>query len=280
MEIKKFDYNGSEITFEIGSEVIVNATEMAKPFGKRPVDWLRLSSTTEFMETLSSVRKSHTSMIQTVMGSPETGGGTWLHEDVALEFARWLSPVFAIWCNDRIKELLKFGMTTTPEATEKILGDPDFGIRLLLELKSERAKISNLERENTLNELRITEQVKVITQSKPKVDYFDEVLSSDDLVTTTVVAKGLGMTAAALNKLLHKNGIIYKVGGTWVLYLKHQNKGLTGFMTYTYSTDKNGNSIGVKHNLMWTEKGKHFIHQLCGKLKHAGTPTVSLSLVS
>lgn len=29
-----------------------------------------------------------------------------MHEDVALEFARWLSPKFAIWCNRRIKELL------------------------------------------------------------------------------------------------------------------------------------------------------------------------------
>ena len=32
-----------------------------------------------------------------------------MHEDVAMEFARWLSPEFAIWCNDRIKELLLTG---------------------------------------------------------------------------------------------------------------------------------------------------------------------------
>jgi hypothetical protein len=32
--------------------------------------------------------------------------GTWMHEDVAMEFALWLSPEFAIWCNDRIKEIL------------------------------------------------------------------------------------------------------------------------------------------------------------------------------
>lgn len=29
-----------------------------------------------------------------------------MHEDVAIEFARWLSPLFSIWCNDRIKELI------------------------------------------------------------------------------------------------------------------------------------------------------------------------------
>lgn len=46
----------------------------------------------------------------------EVEQGTWFHEDVALEFARWLSPHFAIWCNDRIKELLTTGVTTTPKS--------------------------------------------------------------------------------------------------------------------------------------------------------------------
>ena len=34
-----------------------------------------------------------------------------MHEDVAIEFARWLSPAFSIWCNDKIKELLTTGKT-------------------------------------------------------------------------------------------------------------------------------------------------------------------------
>ena len=47
-----------------------------------------------------------------------------MHEDVALEFARWLSPMFAIWCNDRIKELLTKGHTEIhqiPEPSEPVL---------------------------------------------------------------------------------------------------------------------------------------------------------------
>lgn len=44
--------------------------------------------------------------------------GTWMHEDVALEFARWLSPAFAIWCNDRIKELLLTGTAGTGTSTD------------------------------------------------------------------------------------------------------------------------------------------------------------------
>jgi hypothetical protein len=89
--------------------LMVNATEMAKPFDKRPAKWLELPSTTEFLSQLQTIRKSD-SLIQTLEGR---GGGTWMHEDVAIEFARWLSLAFAIWCNDRIKELLKHRVTAT-----------------------------------------------------------------------------------------------------------------------------------------------------------------------
>lgn len=41
-----FQYNGSPITFQKGDSVMVNATEMAKPFGKLVGDWLRLKATT------------------------------------------------------------------------------------------------------------------------------------------------------------------------------------------------------------------------------------------
>lgn len=34
-----FQYNGSSITFQKGDNVMVNATEMAKPFNKRPNDF-------------------------------------------------------------------------------------------------------------------------------------------------------------------------------------------------------------------------------------------------
>lgn len=108
-----FDYEGKKITFSIGKDVYVNATKMAKAFNKRPNDWLVLSSTKEFLQALSVTKFScNTQLVITKRGNCANGSqGTWLHEDVALEFARWLSPMFAIWCNDRIKELLKNGFT-------------------------------------------------------------------------------------------------------------------------------------------------------------------------
>ena len=104
-----FQYNGSPITFQIGNSLMVNASQMAKPFGKSPKDFLKTEQSKCFIETLSEVRKILSSdLVVVIYGN---GGGTWMHEDVALEFARWLSPAFAIWCNDRIKELLTTGST-------------------------------------------------------------------------------------------------------------------------------------------------------------------------
>lgn len=44
-----FQYNGSPISFQKGNSVMVNATEMAKPFGKLAKDWLSNKSTFAIM---------------------------------------------------------------------------------------------------------------------------------------------------------------------------------------------------------------------------------------
>jgi len=153
MENKIFKYGNNSITFQLGDgTVMVNATEMAKPFKKRTVDWLDNQYTKRFIATLSEVRKSVSSDLVIVTYGDQ--GGTWFHEDVAMEFARWLAPQFGIWCNDRIKELMKYGVTATDQKLEEILYDPGAFIELLQNLKQkgaanelakQNAKDSNLE---------------------------------------------------------------------------------------------------------------------------------------
>ena len=158
--IINFNYKGSEISFMSGGNVMVNATQMAKPFGKRPIDYLRLPSTNELINAI--VRKSHISEKQIVItkqGSTDNGGGTWLYEDIALDFAQWLSVDFRLWCNDRIKELLKYGMTATQPTLEQIINNPDLIIKLASELKQERAEKALLSEQNRLNE----EQIKLFS---------------------------------------------------------------------------------------------------------------------
>lgn len=109
---KVFNYNGSNITFKtVNGIVYVNATEMAKSFGKRTHDFMTLKSTSDIISSLSAV----TGIPATGLCSVVQGGnnqGTWMHEDLALEFSRWLSPEFSIWCNMHIKDLLLTGYTS------------------------------------------------------------------------------------------------------------------------------------------------------------------------
>ncbi len=69
-----FQYEGSPITFSNGGSVMVNATEMAKPFGKRAKNWLSNQQTQEFLQELSEVRILPSSeLVQVIHGD---NGGT------------------------------------------------------------------------------------------------------------------------------------------------------------------------------------------------------------
>jgi hypothetical protein len=136
-----FQYHGNPISFHKGDNLMVNATQMAKPFNKSPKDFLKTEQSKRFIEALSEVKKILSSdLVKVTYGN---NGGTWMHEDVALEFARWLSPAFAIWCNDRIKELLMKGTVSTGNTqtdytcTENTHGSVDNLSGLLTEIEEE-----------------------------------------------------------------------------------------------------------------------------------------------
>lgn len=104
-----WSYNGNQITFEFSDEnVYVNATEMAKPFGKRVANFLRLDSTQNFVKSYlyySHVsNKSHFAIEDLVISSKK--GGTWVHNIIAIELAAWLEPAFRFWMNEKIVEIL------------------------------------------------------------------------------------------------------------------------------------------------------------------------------
>lgn len=161
-----FAYEGANVTFASKDGVaMVNATQMAKPFGKQPSDWTRQKSSKDFIDALCIARRipRPSDLLKVTNGD---NGGTWMHEDVAIEFARWLSPAFAIWCNDRIKELLTIGITATPQTIDSILADPDNAIRLLTALKEERQQRQLAESKAALLE-------EVTKVQAPKVEYFE-----------------------------------------------------------------------------------------------------------
>ena len=98
-KIIKADFDGSVVT--LNSDGWINATVIADAHDKKPVDWLRLQSTIEYMGKLK-VRFPHP-LVETKKGR---NGGTWLHPKLAVMFARWISVDFAIWCDEQIDEII------------------------------------------------------------------------------------------------------------------------------------------------------------------------------
>lgn len=279
MSSKVFSYDNNPITFQLGEATMVNATEMAKPFGKLVKDWLKNNQTKEFINTLSTVRNILlTDLVKVKQGG--TAQGTWLHEDVALEFARWLSPSFAIWCNDRIKELMRYGMTATPSTIDALLNDPDTMIQTLQALKSERERVAQANRriatltdqrdcfhsENQRLQRLHTGYIKTIEQQAPLVEYANNVLNSESTYTTTQIAKELGMSAQLLNRLLHAYGVQFKQSGQWQLYKQYEDKGYTKTRTHTY-TKKDGRVQSLL-TTVWTEAGRMFLHSTIEKYRN------------
>ena len=140
---------------------------------------------------------------------------------------------------------------------DALLKNDDYIISRAMAVLSDRTKA--LEQQIQLKEEQIKLQHQEIQQSAPKVEYFNEVLQSDSLIPTNIIAKELGMSAVSLNKLLKQLNVIYRSGDTWVLYHKYQNKGYTGTKTVTFH-DSLGNKQTAVHTY-WTEVGREFIHR-------------------
>lgn len=187
-----FQYNGSPISFQKGDSVMVNATEMAKPFGKSATHWLRNQSTKEFINEYAALRNCNpVDLVQITNGD---NGCTWMHEDVALEFARWLSSAFAIWCNDRIKELLTTGVATVSNDDEAIAY-----AMTVLQNRLEQAKAEK--------ELLAKQNAKL----QPKADFAEAAFATEDKVDIGMAAKilKLGFGRNILFQKLRKAGVFF-----------------------------------------------------------------------
>lgn len=102
-EIIIADYQGFSVSFT--DDGWFDATAAAAKYGKRPNDWLALPATKEYLGALDEESNTGKSgnWVRVTRGKT---GGTWLHPDLAVQFARWLDVKFAIWCDRQIRSLL------------------------------------------------------------------------------------------------------------------------------------------------------------------------------
>lgn len=274
-DLSVYNYNGSDVTFvNKGGVKMINATQMAKAVGKEIKHWSENRSTTEFIVSLAEARgikpaqqfvnllnisdvgkaaslsindlaNLYPTLVKVVKGGLGEQG-TWLQEDVAIEFARWLSPKFAIWCNDKIKELVNKGVVSMSE-DEQILNV----INLLQERIAESRK-------------QLAAANETINQLQPAAEYTEKVLAASNTYTFMEMANELRLRNVNIfTALLKADRIVYKnKGGHYQTYANYTEKGY--FTTRTSKKVINGKERVFK-SLVVTETGREFLHQKYNK---------------
>ena len=146
----------------------------------------------------------------------------------------------------------------------KLIGEQDVEIRRLNGVVDEQ--VVNIARKGE-NIIHLEHQVDGLM---PKAIYSDNVLDSVSCFTTTQVAKELGVTAQELNRSLCALHIQYYQSGQYMLYAEYAHMGLAKSRT-RYNAFLDPNCDGRKEKmgkavthtyLVWTEKGRKFIHDL------------------
>ena len=104
----------------------------------------------------------------------------------------------------------------------------------------------------------------------PKAMYSDNVLDSVSCFTTTQVAKELGITAQELNRSLCSLYVQYYQSGQYMLYAEYAHMGLAKSRTKYRAfmapagdgTKREVGRVVTSTYLVWTEKGRKFVHDL------------------
>ena len=158
---------------------------------------------------------------------------------------------FRLWVADRIKQLLKTGVTTITDDDE-VIAQAINVLQKRLDTKSKQLELAN----------------RTIDEQAPLVQLAEDCYSSTRTMTASILATRLGFPSAnALNKKLHELHIQYKVDGCWKLYSKYEGFGYTKTIPVPYRMKDGSN--GTNNQMEWFEKGFVFLRELLNNKQSA-----------
>ena len=104
--VKLTKNDGSTIQLMIRKDGYVNATHLCKAGGKLFIDWYRTKEHKRLVEQLSRSMKIFVDrLVDIKLTGPNELRGTFVHPDIAIQIAQWLSPDFAIQVSRWVREL-------------------------------------------------------------------------------------------------------------------------------------------------------------------------------
>jgi hypothetical protein len=92
----------------------VNATQMCKANGKFLADYLKLKSTKQYLQALSNDMNIITSLLVIEIQGYGSQQSTWVHPEIAIDIARWVSVDFRIWANRTLMKIF-LGQDVVPQ---------------------------------------------------------------------------------------------------------------------------------------------------------------------
>ena len=97
----------------------INLTQMAKAYGKRVDNWLRLKDTKNLLKEFEYQEKLNNSDVSDlkpalIVKRGKHEGGTWGHPDIAIQFAQWLNKKFALQVSRWVREWMTTGQNPIP----------------------------------------------------------------------------------------------------------------------------------------------------------------------
>lgn len=170
----------------------------------------------------------------------------------AHEFKRWVT-------HEVLPSIRKHGIYATETTIDRILANPDFGIRLLTTLKEERAK--RIEVENHVKEL------------EPKAKALDDFTNVPDTLLVRDAAKllsnaGTPIGEKELREWLSQHDWIYRHAGTWWAASERVKAGhLAMVESKSHGRHKDGSAFAFAPTVRITRKGLALIHTRLGETR-------------
>lgn len=231
----------------LGQELRIYGTQEEPMFlAKDVADWIEHSQTSKMLQSIDEDEK----LTGTLFLSGQNREMWFLTEDgmyeVLMQSRKPIAKAFKKKVKEILKDIRKHGMYATEQTIDSMLNDPDTAIQLLQNYKEEKNR-------RAIAELKVKEL-------EPKAAYYDLILSNTSLITIGSIAKDYGMTAQAMNKLLHGLKVQYKQSNQWLLYAKYQAEGYVSsdpaVITHTDGT------TSLRMSTKWTQKGRKFLYKL------------------
>lgn len=119
-------------------------------------------------------------------------------------------------------------------------------------------RIKELECENSQSKQVIEVQSERIAKDAPKVEYYDQTLAAENMLTTRQIANELGVTPNELHNKLQQLKIIFRQSNQWLMNKPYSTWKLHGTRTYTYY-DRHKDVTYSKPYLVWNQRGRRFI---------------------